>query len=115
MVVIVAVGLAAAFFYTRRFPRLSERDTVVLADFDNRTGDPVFDYALKQALEVDLEQSPFLQLLSDRKVANTLQLMGRSLDQRISVDTAQEICERVAGNAVLGGSVVNVGNVPNRS
>jgi len=110
LVVVIAVGLAAAFFYTRRAPRLTERDTIVLADFDNRTGDKVFDYALKQALEVDLEQSPFLQLLSDRKVANTLQLMGRSLDQRISIDTAQEICERVAGNAVLGGSIVNLGN-----
>ena len=110
LIVLAAIGLSAWFLYRRRFKSLTERDTVVLADFENRTGDSVFDYTLKQALAVDLEQSPFLNLLSDRKIASTLQMMGRSLDQHLSRDTAQEVCQRVGGKAVLAGSIANLGN-----
>ena len=109
-VALVGVGLAAAFLYTRGIHKLTERDTVVLADFENRTGDPVFDYALKQALAVDLEQSPFLSLLPERRTENTLRMMGRNLDRRLSQDTAQEVCQRVGAKAVLGGSIANLGN-----
>ena len=78
--VVAAAALIAGGLYFRSRPAtpLTEKDTVVLADFDNKTGDPVFDDALKQALEVDLGQSPFLNILSDRKVEETLHLMGRS-------------------------------------
>jgi eukaryotic-like serine/threonine-protein kinase len=65
---------------------VSERDTIVLADFQNKTGDPVFDDALKQALRLDLEQSPFLNILSERKVADTLRLMGRSTNEPVTGD-----------------------------
>jgi eukaryotic-like serine/threonine-protein kinase len=113
LIVLAASGLTGWFFYTRytrRFQRLTERDTVILADFENRTGDSVFDDTLKQALAVDLEQSPFLNLLSDRKIGSTLQMMGRSLDQHLSRDTAQEVCQRAGGKAVLAGSIANLGN-----
>ena len=88
---------------------LTEKDTIVLADFSNSTGDPVFDDALKQALSIQLSQSPFLNILSDRKVADTLRLMGRAPDERVSKDVAREVCERTASKAMLAGSVSNLG------
>jgi serine/threonine protein kinase len=88
---------------------LSERDTVVLADFDNKTGDPVFDDALKQALAVQLGQSPFINILSDRKVNETLRLMGRQPDTRITRDAARELCVRTGSKAIALGSVSNLG------
>ena len=79
--VVVGVALIGGGLYLRSRPAtpLTEKDTIVLADFDNKTGDPVFDEALKQALAVQLGQSPYLNILSDRKVEETLQLMGRPL------------------------------------
>jgi len=88
---------------------LSEKDTVVLADFDNKTGDPVFDDALKQALAVQLGQSPFINILSDRKVNETLRLMGRQADTRITRDAARELCVRTGSKAIVLGSVSNLG------
>jgi hypothetical protein len=70
---------------------LTEKDTIVLADFTNTTSDPVFDGTLKQALAVDLEQSPFLNILSDRKVGETLRLMGRAPSDRITQEVAKEL------------------------
>ncbi len=88
--ILVAIIVAlAAFLHTRRVMALTERDTIVLADFDNRTGDPVFDDTLKQALLVDLGQSPFLNVLSDRKVSATLSLMGLSPDHPLAGETAR--------------------------
>jgi serine/threonine protein kinase/Flp pilus assembly protein TadD len=89
--------------------QLTEKDTVVLADFDNKTGDPVFDDALKQALAVQLGQSPFLNILSDRKVEDTLHLMGRASNERITRDVARELCIRTGSKALLLGSVSNLG------
>jgi eukaryotic-like serine/threonine-protein kinase len=80
---------------------LTEKDTVVLADFTNSTGDPVFDGTLKQALAVDLEQSPFLNILSDRKVGETLKLMGRPPTEHVTADVARELCLRTGSKAVL--------------
>ncbi len=70
--------LAAGYFYFHRAPTLTEKDTIVLADFENRTGDPVFDDTLRQGLSVELQQSPFLSLISDRQVQQTLARMGQA-------------------------------------
>ena len=102
----VVVGV---LFHSRRAQALTEKDTVVLADFANATGDPVFDDALKQALAVQLGQSPFLNILSDTRVRDTLQLMGRPLDSRVDLGTAREICERTGSAAVLSGSIAPLG------
>jgi eukaryotic-like serine/threonine-protein kinase len=88
---------------------LTEKDTVVIADFTNSTGDPVFDDALKQALSVQLGQSPFLNILSDRRVEETLHLMGRPSNERISRDVARELCVRTGSKAIVLGSISNLG------
>ncbi len=88
---------------------LSEVDTIVLTDFANSTGEPVFDGTLKQALAVDLEQSPFLNILSDRKIADTLKLMGQAPTAHVTSDLAKELCLRTGSKAILSGSVSNLG------
>jgi len=110
----VALGIVAlaagGYFYSHRVPKLTDKDTIVLADFDNKTGDSVFDGALKQALVVALEQSPFLNVTSDRKVSDTLQMMGRPQNERVSMDVGREICLRTGSKAVLGGTISSLGN-----
>jgi eukaryotic-like serine/threonine-protein kinase len=101
---------AVAYSYLHRAPKLGEKDTIILADFDNKTGDPVFDDTLRQGLSVELQQSPFLTLISDRKVQQTLVLMGRSKEARLTPEIAQQICERSASAAVLEGSITSVGS-----
>jgi predicted Zn-dependent protease len=86
---------------------LTEKDTVVLADFDNKTGETVFDGALKQALAIELGQSPFLNVLSDRKVSETLRTMGRPATERITPDAARELCLRAGSKAAIGGTISN--------
>jgi eukaryotic-like serine/threonine-protein kinase len=88
---------------------LTEKDTVVLSDFDNKTGDAVFDDALKQALAVDLGQSPFLNILSDHRVGETMQLMGRKPGDKVTSDMAREICLRTGTKALLNGSISRLG------
>ena len=112
LLTLVALMLAVVslLWRSRGEKTLSERDTVVLADFDNRTGDPVFDETLNQALSVGLEQSPFLNILSEQKTKETLLLMGRPAGYRISTDTAREICQRTGGTAVLAGSIASLGS-----
>jgi eukaryotic-like serine/threonine-protein kinase len=88
---------------------LAEKDTVVLADVDNMTGDPVFDDALKQALAVQLGQSPFLNILSERKVEETLRLMGRPTTEKITRDVARELCIRTGSKGIVLGSISNLG------
>jgi DNA-binding winged helix-turn-helix (wHTH) protein/tetratricopeptide (TPR) repeat protein len=109
-VFVVVVAVLPAYRYLRRAPALTDKDTIVLADFSNSTGDLVFDDALKQALSIQLAQSPFLNILSDRKVAETLRLMGRSPGERVTSDVAQEICERTGSKAMLGGSISSIGS-----
>ena len=89
---------------------LTEKDTLVLADFDNKTGDVLFDDTLKQGLFVQLEQSPFLVLISDRRVNETLKLMGRSPDERLTASVAREVCQRVGSKAMLAGSIAGLGS-----
>ena len=93
----------------RRWQALSDKDTIVLADFSNSTGDPVFDGTLRQGLAVQLEQSPFLSLISDRHIQKTLQLMNQPADARVTGRTAQEVCERTRSAAVLEGSISSLG------
>ena len=106
----VVIGALAAFFYARRTRQTTEFDTVVLADFDNRTGDAVFDDTLKQALAAGLQQSPVFKIVSDQRVREALPLMGRSSRDRLNDETARELCQRVGSKAVLSGSVANLGN-----
>jgi serine/threonine protein kinase/tetratricopeptide (TPR) repeat protein len=110
-VVLAIAALVVGSLYLRSRPAtpLTEKDSVVLADFDNKTGDPVFDDALKQALAVQLGQSPFLNILSDRKVEETLHLMGQPSAERITRDMARELCIRTGSKAFLVGSISNLG------
>jgi eukaryotic-like serine/threonine-protein kinase len=108
--VVVAALIGGGIYYRwHRTKPLTEKDTVVLADFDNKTGDTVFDDALKQALAVELGQSPFLNVLPDRKVSETLQMMGRPANQRITPDVSRELCLRTGSKAVLSGTISSLG------
>jgi DNA-binding winged helix-turn-helix (wHTH) protein/tetratricopeptide (TPR) repeat protein len=108
--VVAAVLLAGGLFWrTRQRRRLTEKDTIVLADFANTTGDPVFDDTLKQGLRVQLEQSPFLNILSDERVSEQLPLMERPKDERLTKQLARDLCQRVGSKAVLAGSIASLG------
>jgi len=107
--VILLMALGGWLNDTRRAHALSENDTVVLADFTNKTGDAVFDDALRQGLAVQLEQSPFLSLVSDQQARQTLQLMGKSPDARLTPEIARELCERMTSKAYIGGTISNLG------
>jgi DNA-binding winged helix-turn-helix (wHTH) protein len=112
IVAVLAVLLASAGLslrWWRRPPVLSETDTLVLADFANSTGDPVFDETLRQGLAVQLEQSPFLNLISEDRIQQTLRLMGRQADARLTPEIAREVCERTGSAAVLEGSIARLG------
>jgi eukaryotic-like serine/threonine-protein kinase len=101
------------YFYFHSYPHthvLTERDTVVLADFANTTGDPVFDETLRQGLAVQLEQSPFLSLISDERIQQVLKLMAKPADTRLTPQISREICERTASAAVLDGSIASLGS-----
>ena len=108
-VLVVLVGLGV-YFRSRTSAKLTEKDSVLLADFVNTTGDPVFDGTLKQALAVQLEQSPYLNLVPDSKIRDALGLMGKGADERISNDVAREICQRQGIKAMLTGSIASLGN-----
>jgi len=105
------MAAVTGYFYLRPTPpKLTDQDTVVLTDFDNKTGDTVFDDTLKAALGVELGQSPFLNVLSDRKVSETLEMMGRPLNQRLTADVGRELCQRTGSKAVLGGEISSLGS-----
>jgi eukaryotic-like serine/threonine-protein kinase len=107
----VLLFAVAGYFYFHRAPILTEKDTIVLADFANTTGEPVFDGpTLKEALAVDLGQSPFLNILSEDKVTETLRLMGRTPEEHLTKDTTKEICERAGGKVYVAGSIASLGN-----
>jgi eukaryotic-like serine/threonine-protein kinase len=104
------LGLSiAGLFYFRRAPKLTNKDTIILADFANSTGDRVFDGTLRQGLSVQLEQSPFLSLVSDERIQQTLQMMGQRQDAKLTPEIARELCERTGSAAVLDGSIAQVG------
>ena len=106
---LLVVGLVTWRLLVHQAPLLTERDTVVLADFSNSTGDPVFDETLRQGMKVQLEQSPFLSLVSDSRIQQTLKLMGRQPDARLTAEIAREVCERTGGAAVISGSIAMLG------
>ncbi len=108
--VIAAAASAVVFWRARSAPALTERDTIVLADFVNTTGDQVFDGTLKQALAVQLGQSPYLNILPDARVAEALRFMGRSPDERVTTPVARELCEREGANAMMAGSIAALGS-----
>ncbi len=109
-VVLAGTAVGGWLYYTRRTHALSETDTIVLADFANATGDAVFDDTLKQGLAVQLAQSPFLNILSDQKMRDTLKLMGRSPGERLTPDVARDLCKRVGSKAYLSGSISSLGS-----
>jgi tetratricopeptide (TPR) repeat protein len=105
------LGVPAALYYRAHQARpLTDKDTVVLADFENKTGDAVFDDTLKQALAVELGQSPFLSVLSERKVNAALRMMNRAPNERITVEIGREVCVRTGSEAVLRGTISSVGS-----
>ena len=110
-VVLIAALVAAGLYYRSHQNRLlTDKDTVVAADFDNKTGDAVFDDTLKTALTVALNQSPFLNVLSDSKVASTLKLMTLPVNTKLTPELARELCMRVGSKAYIAGSIANLGN-----
>src|ERR1700733_2745200 len=110
-VAVVFALIAGGLYYRSHRPKpLTDKDTIVLADFDNSTGDPVFDGTLKTALSVSLNQSPFLNVLPDTKVAAILKRMMRPPDTKLTPDVARELCQRASGAAYIAGSIASLGS-----
>ena len=109
VVAVLLLFFVAGYFYLHRTPKLTDKDTVVLAEFTNTTGDPVFDGTLRQGLSSQLEQSPFLNLLSDRRIAQTLSLMAQPKDARLTGELARDVCLRTASAATIEGSISTLG------
>jgi eukaryotic-like serine/threonine-protein kinase len=108
--VVIVVLIAGVFYFrSRSAKQLTEKDTIVLADFNNSTGDASFDDTLKQAISVSLAQSPFLNILPDQQVSETLKMMGRQPGDRLSHEVTREICQRTSSTAMLTGSIGQVG------
>ena len=112
---VVAAGLAAAvlvgaYVFAPRAATLTDKDTIVLGEFTNTTGDAVFDETLRQGLAVQLQQSPFLSLVSDERIRRTLALMNQPADARLTADVARGVCVRTGSAAVLEGSIAALGS-----
>ena len=110
LVLIAAIVGGVLYFRSRQAHILTEKDTIVLADFANTTAEAVFDDTLKQALRVQLEQSPFLHVLSDQQVKQQLRYMGHSADERLTQDLARDLCQRASSKALLAGSISGLGS-----
>jgi eukaryotic-like serine/threonine-protein kinase len=108
--ILLALVAGSLYYGSRQGKHLTEKDTIVLADFTNTTGENVFDDALKQGLSIQLEQSPFLDLVSERKVNETLKMMGRPAGDRFTPEVAREVCQRTSSKAILTGSIAKLGN-----
>jgi tetratricopeptide (TPR) repeat protein len=108
---IVVIGLAVGgwLFFTRKAHALTDKDTIVLADFTNTTGDTVFDGTLRQGLSVQLEQSPFLSIISDQQIQQTLKMMDQKPDVKLTPEIARELCQRRGSAAVLDGTITQIG------
>ena len=105
IVIVIAIRL-----YVHRMPKLTTDDSVVLADFTNTTGDPIFDDTLKQAISVQLAQSPFLNILSNARIRSTLKLMAKPSGTRLTPEIASDLCQRAGGKAYISGSIANLGS-----
>jgi serine/threonine protein kinase/Tfp pilus assembly protein PilF len=108
LILVAAIG--GAYYRSHRTRPLTDKDTIVLSDFDNKTGEPVFDDALKQGLAIQLEQSPFLSLVSEQRIRQALRSMGQSPDARVTPQMAQELCQRAEGSADVEGSIAMLGS-----
>lgn len=97
---VVALG-SGSYFYFHKTPELTDKDTIIIADFTNKTGDTVFDDTLRQGLSVQLEQSPFLSLVSDQRIRQTLRLMGQPADTKLTAEISREVCQRTGSKAVI--------------
>jgi eukaryotic-like serine/threonine-protein kinase len=106
---LTAILTAGFVFYFHRAPELTDKDSLVIADFTNTTGDPVFDGALRQGLAVELEQSPFFNVISEEQTAQALRLMAQPVGVKVTGELANELCQREGGMAVLEGTVGNLG------
>ncbi|SPF48151.1 Serine/threonine protein kinase with TPR repeats (fragment) [Candidatus Sulfotelmatobacter kueseliae] len=111
-VLLVALLIAGGLYYRshQQRMRLTDKDTIVLSDFDNKTGDAIFDDTLKTALNVSLRQSPFLSALSDQQVAETLKLMTRPADTRLTPAVTRELCQRAGSKAYIAGTIGGLGS-----
>ncbi len=110
VIVAAAIGSDVFYFKAKHSAKLTEKDSVLLADFVNTTGDPVFDGTLKQALAVQLEQSPYLNIVPESKIREGLRFMGKSPDQRLANDVARELCQRQGIKAMITGNIASLGN-----
>ncbi len=108
--ILVAASATGAYFFVHRAPMLAGKNSVVVADFSNTTGDAVFDGTLRQGLAVQLEQSPFLNILSDSQIAQTMSLMGHPPMERLTFDMARQVCARTNSTATLEGSISQIGS-----
>ena len=111
-IIFLLAAIAGGLYYrsTHQTPKLTSKDTLVLADFDNKSGDSVFDDTLRQALTVALNQSPYLNVLGDNKVADTLKLMAKPANTPLTAEVARELCQRAAGKAYIAGSIATLGS-----
>src|SRR5215470_9160010 len=107
--VLLPILAAGSYFYSHRAPILTDKDSIVLADFTNTTGDPVFDSTLRQGLSIQLDQSPFLRSVSDQQIQQTLSLMGQPAEAKLTLTIAREICHRTSSAAILDGSIAQIG------
>ncbi|HEY8713769.1 MAG TPA: protein kinase, partial [Candidatus Acidoferrum sp.] len=107
---LIITVVAAWFLNTRHARALGQADTIVLADFVNKTGDGIFDDTLRQGLAAQLQQSPFLSLVSEQRIRQTLRLMGQPMDSKLSPALIGEICQRAGSKAYVSGSISNLGN-----
>ena len=107
--IVIAAAAVAGFFFSHRSRALTAKDSILLSDFVNTTGDPVFDGTLRQALAVQLEQSPYLNIFPQERVRDTLRYMGHSPDERVTPDLARQVCQREGVKAVLNGTISAVG------
>ena len=110
LIAVLVIGAVSSATFIHAPRKFAGSDTAVLADFTNSTGDPVFDGTLRQGIEVQLEQSPYLSLVSDERIQQTLHLMGQPSDARLTPQLAREVCERTAAKAVLEGSIASMGS-----
>ena len=107
---LVVIGLAiGGWLHFSRKPKLTDKDTIVIGDFTNTTGDPVYDGTLRQGLSVQLEQSPFLSIISDQQVQQALKMMNQKPDVKLTPEIARELCQRTGSAAVLEGSITQIG------
>jgi tetratricopeptide (TPR) repeat protein/predicted Ser/Thr protein kinase len=110
-VAIMVIGMAVGgwLFHSRKARALTDKDTIVISDFDNKTGDAVFDSTLRQGLTVQLEQSPFLSLVPEQRVKETLRLMGQPPETKLTPEISREVCQRTGSKAVIDGSIAQIG------